>query len=316
MDSKPFARIAVGVDDSEPATTAVTYAARLARDHGGTLVLCHAVNWVPLVAEAGSTGAYIDAGSIIDSLRADGEACLDRAAAIARRFGVVSQRRMPDGDPSRQLLTVAEETGCDAIVIGTHGRRGIGRLVLGSTAEMVLRGSTIPVVTVRQPIPADLEGRRCFSRLLVAIDDSEPSDAALRTVFALPKEDRTEVLIATAVDVDMSFGLTRDQETQNFNDARQIVERAAKAARAHGVNARSFVLEGRPESVIVGTAAAEAVDAIVVGSHGRRGARRFFLGSVAEQIVRTAAVPTMVVRSMEAAALQPVAPLEVAHAHA
>jgi hypothetical protein len=61
-----FSRIVVGVDDSEPATAAVAYAARLARDHGGELVLASVINWVSLIAQAGSDGAaIIDAGSIM-----------------------------------------------------------------------------------------------------------------------------------------------------------------------------------------------------------------------------------------------------------
>jgi nucleotide-binding universal stress UspA family protein len=294
-----FARIIVGVDDSEPAIAAVAYAARLARDHGGELVLAAVINWVALIAQAASDGAAIDAGPIIDQLSEDAGAVLDRGSEIARRFGIAVERRMPQGDPAEMLMTIAHEEKATLIVMGTHGRRGIGRMFLGSTAEMVLRGSSIPVLTLRGAIPSDREAQRCISRILIGIDDSEPSDAALNAVFALPPEDRQELLIYSAVDVGASFGVTRTLaiEKQLFSEADAIVERAMKAAREQNINARGSTVEGRAADVIVVAAAAEAVDLVVMGSHGRRGFRRFVLGSVAEHVVRAAPAPVLVVRA-------------------
>ncbi|MGA2396100.1 MAG: universal stress protein [Candidatus Lustribacter sp.] len=294
-----FSRILVGIDDSEPASFAVTYAARLARDHGGGLVLASVVNWLPLVAQAASSGAYIDVSAIIDALREEAQAVLDRGSEIARRFGVAAERRMPEGDPRDMLVALAREENAGVIVTGTHGRRGAGRMFLGSTAEMVLRSSTIPVITVRNAVAPEREAQRCISRILIGVDNSEPSDAALDTVLALPPEDCREVLIYGAVDVYTPVGVARTAaiEEQHFAETEAIVERAVKAAHERNVHARGFTLEGRPEDVIVGAAAAAGVDLIVVGSHGRRGLRRFFLGSVAEHVVRSAAAPTLVVRT-------------------
>jgi len=227
---------------------------------------------------------------------------LDRGSEISRRFGIAVERRIPQGDPAEMLMTMAHEEKATLIVMGTHGRRGVGRLFLGSTAEMVLRGSSVPVLTLRSATPPDREARRCISRILLGIDDSEPSDAALKAVFALPLEDRQELLIYSAVEIGASFGVVRTAaiEEELFSEANVVVERAIEAARERNINVRGSTVEGRAADAIAGAAAKEVVDLVVVGSHGRRGLRRFVLGSVAEHVVRVASVPVLVVRAASA----------------
>ena len=78
------------------------------------------------------------------------------------------ERRLEEGDPAPQILRVAQETGCDLIVMGTHGRTGLDRLVMGSVAEQVVRGASCPVLTVKtpfpQPMPTEAGARREASR--------------------------------------------------------------------------------------------------------------------------------------------------------
>ena len=148
------------------------------------------------------------------------------------------------------------------------------------------------------------ESRRCIERLLLALDDSEPSDAALDVVCGLPAADRAEVLVYSVAELEalVSIRATVAYERAQRERAREIIDRAEHTARSHDVTARGFELQGRPEDVIVDAAKTEVVDLIVVGSHGRRGLQRFFLGSVAEHIVRMAPVPTLVVRAPVASA--------------
>ena len=295
-----FSRIAVGVDGSEPSKYAVAYAARLARDHQGTLLLFHAVNWLPTVSEAASAGVLIDTNAIIEGLKEAGEMLLDEAVLEAKRFGVDAERHAREGEPATALLRFVNDAGCGLIVMGTHGRRGFGRLFLGSTTEAVLRRSTIPVLTLHSQTPAADEVRRCLGRVLVAIDDSEPSDAAVEVALGLPAQDRNELLFYSVVDIDIPVGIayTAAVEAEKFADANGAVERAVASALAKNIVVRGYTVEGRPDDTIVAAAKEEAVDLIVLGSHGRRGLRRFFLGSVAEAVVRSATVPVLVVRSL------------------
>jgi nucleotide-binding universal stress UspA family protein len=279
-NTKLFPVIIAGVDDSAASGYAVTYAARLARDHGSRLLLCH---WLPLV----TPGELIDTDGIIADLRVTGSALLARAAATCSRFGVSAERFMPEGRPADALIALAGEQGATLFVLGTHGRTGLERMFLGSTTETVLRAGTIPVITLRADASAGHEAGRCFARILLGLDDSDQSGAALDVVLDMSPEDRGEVLACAVVD-----GPT---ETDSSAALTKVIERAIAAGSARDVTVRGRVLAGRPEDVLVRTAEEEHADLIVVGSHGRRGVRRLVLGSVAEHVVRTAPVPVLVI---------------------
>lgn len=296
-----FSRILVGIEDSEPSRAAVTLAIRLAGEHGGRLVLAHAVNWRPLITEVAATGAVIDPDSIIADLRHDGRSLLAAVESRAREAGVETAAVALEGDPAEQLLDYARAERCTLIAMGTHGRSGLAHLLIGSTTEAVLRGSTIPVLTVRGTTKIAAAEDRCFARIVAGIDDSEPSDAAISAIAGLPAEDRREVVFCSVADGEDASGgrgyYWADVQNAMRDHAREVVERAVTLARAHGIAAEGAVLDGQVCDALIEAAVERAADLIVVGSHGRRGLRRFFLGSIAECIVRCSSVPVLVARS-------------------
>jgi nucleotide-binding universal stress UspA family protein len=278
-----FSRILVGVDDSVAADAAVALGARLAHEHDGQLILANSVNWLPVVSEMAASGAIIDTSPIVDDLKTEGEAILDRAMAAAGSAGVQAQRYSLEGEPTPRLLELAAQLQCTVIVMGTHSR-GLEQLFVGSTTEALLRASTIPVLTVRSGV-AHLE-RGCFERIAVGIDESEPSDAAIAAVLALPAADRKQLSFYSVAD-------TSDAREQ----AQRVVNNALAAANACGAIATARVISGNPVDALLGAARERDADVIVLGSHGRRGFQRLFLGSVAEHIVRSAPIPVLVVRT-------------------
>jgi len=157
------------------------------------------------------------------------------------------------------------------------------------------------VLTLRADPAPGREAERCLQRVLVAVDDSPPSDAALAAAYALPADDRRELFVYSVVEILAPPGLAAAAyERERHAEARATIQRASDAASAHGVEIQGCALEGRPAEVIVAAAREKKADLIVVGSHGRRGVRRFFLGSVAEHIVRISPVPTLIVRTAAA----------------
>jgi nucleotide-binding universal stress UspA family protein len=135
---------------SEHSSCAFSLAAGLARDYGARLVVLHVMG--PPVATA-PVAAYAEGLSAID---------LDKMIAAARerldrlpepRPDVRSERRLAEGDAVEEILRVSQEIGADLIVLGTHGRTGLERLVMGSVAEQVVRKATCPVITVKTPLP-------------------------------------------------------------------------------------------------------------------------------------------------------------------
>lgn len=281
-----FSRILVAIDDSQPSRAAASLGARLAREHACQLIFGHVVNWLPIIAELESTGAIIDPQPTIDCMREHGRAVLAGAANLITRFGIAAQPRLLEGEAADCITALAVQAKCGLIVMGTHGRNGLGSLLLGSTTHAVLRTTMLPVLTVRPEMDVAGERRRCFERIIIGADDSEPAAAALHTVFDLPPADRPNVLICSIADTSGAVA-----------QAQRTVDRTVASARAHDISVESRVAQGNTSSTLVAVAKEWQADLIVLGSHGRRGFDRFLFGSVAETVVRTAPVPVLIVRT-------------------
>jgi nucleotide-binding universal stress UspA family protein len=140
-----YDRILVPTDGSEASDAAVSHALDLAAEHGATLLAVYVVDTASI---AGMTMETTWEG-VSDMLYREGEEALDEVTALATERGVPVETSVVEGAPARMILEHAEERNCDVVVMGTHGRGGIDRLLLGSVTEKVVRGSDVPVLTVR-----------------------------------------------------------------------------------------------------------------------------------------------------------------------
>jgi len=144
-----YDRILVPVDGSEPSDLGLAEAIKLARLTGARLLLLHAVDLaaVSVVAEAGATTV-----SLYEAMREGGAQILARANATASSAGVGAETVQGDTLAGRLCDLVGDHATrwhADLVVIGTHGRRGVGRLLLGSDAEQIARTAPVPVLLVR-----------------------------------------------------------------------------------------------------------------------------------------------------------------------
>lgn len=138
-----FSTILHATDFSEPAEQAFQLACALAQEHGARLIVLHVIQ--PLVAgEAGAVAPYYE-------LRDSIEQSLGRLPVPP---SVRFEARVEIGTPAAAIVRTARENHCDLIVMGTRGRRGIRRWLLGSVAEKVLRRAPCPVLTVKSPTSA------------------------------------------------------------------------------------------------------------------------------------------------------------------
>ncbi len=133
-------------DFSLHSAVALQLAMSLANGPGCRLVLLHVLTPVVVADEMGSTVVPFTAG--------------EREAVTARLRALAGTRaeaecRVEIGDPANVTVEVARELGSDLIVLGTHGRTGLGRLLLGSVAEQVVRKAPCPVITVKMPVPPE-----------------------------------------------------------------------------------------------------------------------------------------------------------------
>jgi nucleotide-binding universal stress UspA family protein len=141
----PFRTILHPTDFSEPSQRALQLACSLARDQGARLVLVHVA--ARPAAVYGEAILIPEPEDYLKPLKRQ----LDQLPVPDSTVAV--ERRLEEGDAVPDILRVAQETGADLIVMGTHGRTGLGRLLMGSVAEQVVRKAPCPVLTVKTPLP-------------------------------------------------------------------------------------------------------------------------------------------------------------------
>lgn len=143
-----YQRILAPVDGSPSSLRSLDEAVRLARATGAKLNVMHVVNEI-VIDPSYSEALYFE----VEGLRKAGLAILDAAQASARQQGIEAEAKLSEtlgGRAADAILEHAAKWGADVIVMGTHGRRGLRRLAMGSDAEFVVRRSPVPVLVVRE----------------------------------------------------------------------------------------------------------------------------------------------------------------------
>ncbi len=238
--------------------------------------------------------------------QAEAESLYLRGLADTATREVRVSARLLHGIAVDALEVDAQRIGADLVVMTTHGRGGIARAWLGSVADELVRRLKLPVLLVRPTVDAPRPcGEACFHRILVPLDGSllaetvlEPAvefarlmGARLTLLQVLPPPyffDSTEATYA----VPKSAGAIRMRD-----DAAAYLGRIVGELSGRGVQASSQVLvDSRPAHAIARFAQDQHVDLVTLATHGRGGATRLLLGSVADKVVRTAPVPVLVLR--------------------
>jgi len=205
-------------------------------------------------------------------------------------------------DARRAILAEAEATLPDLLVIGSHGRSGFDRLLLGSTSSAIVRKVQCPVLVVPPGAVPPTDGR--FRRVLCGIDFSPPSLQALRFALRLAAEADAEIRLLYAIE--MPPELHERQITAAFDvdavrasaesAARQRLEALYPGDDSSGVRIVAEVVEGRAHRRIVETARQQHADLIVLGTHGRNAVDRLMFGSTTDAVLHNAPCPVLTVR--------------------
>lgn len=146
-----YARILVPVDGSPTATAGLREAMRLARGGRATIRLIHVIDRLSLVQAMDPTPMVVD---IMKSLEVSGRSALEEARALVEKAGIAVQvtlKRPARGSVADAIVEETRRWKAELIVMGTHGRRGISRMIMGSTAQGVVASSKSPVLLVRGP---------------------------------------------------------------------------------------------------------------------------------------------------------------------
>ncbi len=156
MTSALYSKIAVAVDGSTTSDLALREAIRVAGQGGAKVLALYVVDNATVLFDAG----YYDPSQIERAFAESGQRALEAASARLAAAGISHETTLVKdlpvtGDVAASLNETARQWGADLLVIGTHGRRGVRRLVLGSVAEAVIRQSSMPVLLVRGEVAGD-----------------------------------------------------------------------------------------------------------------------------------------------------------------
>ena len=283
-------KILCPIDFSAGSHHAFRVAARLASELSAKLELVHSWHLPPLA----TGGEYPLPPEALQGLVDDAERGLTDTLTEAKRLGVEHvSSQLVSGSPWERIVELAGPT--DLIVMGTHGRTGISRFLLGSVAEKVVRHAPCSVLVARphgEPLP--------FQHIVVPIDFSESSrhaveqagDIASRTgarvtllhVLELPAIYRGQPPATYVQDVDR-------RASDQLDEWADVVEQKTRS------RVERLVRTGAPAAQALALVAEDhSIDLVVVGSHGRTGMKRIVLGSVAEKLVRHSGLPVLVAR--------------------
>lgn len=309
-----LSRILVPVDGTSASAPAIDFALRVARDYGAHLIFVNVVDHGAAVAEC-STAYGVNPGPLIEELDEQSGVLLKSIERRCADANVPATTARLDGPPVRAIIDAAESRSADAIVIGTHGNRGLRRFALGSTAEEVLRLAGVPTFVVHATEGTSAGATPdapAFGKILVAVDDSAPSDAAVAFALDLAERSGGEVAFIHIVcaretlESAAEYGYDPTAITRELHEAAMVmVDHAKELAAERGVPCVAVVMEGEPVDGLLKATETQHADLLVMGTHGRRGLRRLFLGSVAEQTIRESIVPVAAIRQYQPSARTP-----------
>lgn len=292
--------VLVPTDGSDSAEVAIPHAVAVATVYDATV---HALS---VVDERSSpdTAALRDAPAAgrVSALEAGAEAAVDRVERVVTDHGLSCRPAVRHGVPAEAIHAYVTDEGIDAVAMGTHGRTGLDRLLVGSVTERVVRQSDVPVLTVAFDPERETTTAADYDRLLLPTDGSEAARAAIEHGVALADAFDATVHALSVVDVDglvgaYAAGSTLPDLVDTLREGcDEAVETVETACADRDVDVITHVAEGTTHQTIQRYTDRERIDLIVMGTHGRTGLERQLLGSVTARTIRTSEVPVLAVR--------------------
>jgi nucleotide-binding universal stress UspA family protein len=298
-----YSKILIPLDGSKTAENVLPYARYLARR-------CKIPVELLCVIDVGEFAAYMpmERTALLEKLirheTATAESYLHGVADSFRGMDVTCTVRT--GRPDEVIVNAAEKHAGILLAMASHGRSGLGRFLLGSVAEKILRGARNPVLLVRAGAGAGANGERELKSVVVPLDGSALAERGVPMAAALAKTLGLEAVLLRAYGVPyvsyvgeddftaVNYGEILDAAREEAN--RYIGKMAAQMKELEVPTVRSAVKEGTPADAIIDFVGESPADLIVMASHGRSGVKRWVLGSVTEAVARHGRAPMLILR--------------------
>jgi len=221
---------------------------------------------------------------------------LKRLGRVLEQKGIKTKTRVVRGIPYQEIIKAAQSQDVDLIAMGKRGLNLLGRMLLGSTTTKVLRESHVPILTVRHAAK-----KPAVKRIVVPSSFSPADNIALEWAFEFAGTLGASVCLLHIIQAHKSWdtvkggfmGRLRRVATEKLDAMLETVSAQKRKGVPEFTRVKAF---SRPWSGIVSFLREEGIDIIVMGTHARKGVPRFFLGSVAERVIREAPCPVITVR--------------------
>ena len=301
-------RILCPIDFSDFSRRAFDHAVAIARWYESTITLLHVCAVVPVAAYAPGSGV-LPSAALTPEDRDALLAAMKRFAEGEARTKVPIEFDIVEGSTAAAILEKADAMPADLLVMGTHGRSGFERFVLGSVTEKVLRKAASPVLTVPKGLPDVVPAPPVlFKQIVCATDFSDCSMHALNYAISLAKEADAHLTVVHVIelppDVPREVHETvlagprslREYIALAEEDRRARLKDAIPDAVRAYCTVDTVLATGSPYREILRVAEEQKAELLVIGIHGRGAVDRLLFGSTAQHLVRQASCPVLTLR--------------------
>jgi nucleotide-binding universal stress UspA family protein len=286
-----YSTIVVGYDESESSKAALKEASLRVKNRNGKLYLVHAVYFdkeefaiLPSQMEMRfELGAHV---------------CKTAKQELQSQYGMNGsvESFVCEGEPPEVLIDIAQGKKADLIALGTYGRKGLKRLLMGSVTSQVILDAPCDVLVVKRPCQ---ECTGSYQSLLVPFDGSEFSRKALLRAGEMAKAEAGQVTVLYVIpryEEMMEFYRSDSIKRSLHAEAEKILGEAKKIADGLGISVRTEVREGHASDEIVAAAQKLENDLIAMGTYGWKGVNNAIMGSTTNRVISNASCPVLVVK--------------------
>lgn len=228
---------------------------------------------------------------------------LEETVAMLRSGGLDPARLVSHGKPAERIIEKAEEMEADLVIMGAKGVSDTDRFPLGNVAQSVMRHAGCSVLLVKEEITR-------LRRVLVGVDGSGHSEAAIRLLIDLPIPHKAEVFLITALqshtaallkmpDMEADQNILAELQASEETQAGILLERTERQFSDSGYNVSSFIRREEPASEILAFSKTLNPELVVVGAQGLTGIEPFLIGSVARRVARFSRYSVLIARPPE-----------------
>lgn len=283
--------IVVGYDESESSKAALKEASLRIKKNNGKLFIVHAVYF-------DQEEFAISPGQMEKRFEAGVHVCRQAKVSLQKDSGLNGsvESLVCEGEPPAVISDVAQGKQADLIALGTYGRKGIKRFLMGSVTSQVILQAPCDVLVVKRPCSVCTG---TYASILVPFDGSDSSKKALIKASELAKEDNAKLAVLYVIpryEEMMEFFRTTAIKRSLLTEAEKLIASAKKIAAEQGVGINTEIREGYAADEIINASVKHEHDLIAMGTYGWKGISKAMMGSTTNRVIMNAACPVLVVK--------------------